>query len=354
MDSPKIVYRYYSNPAFCGQSEQKRATPNTRLSPLGSNSPRKIKETCNRIIRTDISDNPLRLSLRDDPPELPPKPPKYRNFHRQASLICKPTRPAIRCRTRSEDLEMAEFKQKKRYDRNAESDDGLEDSRIKHRYEIIDDDDIVDYSPTKKRIVQAKAEEIEEYNVDGPDDNELKEIPTEIVKTVNGKTLRYAIVPPDEPVRKCNVTFTSPTHMSQKNLIATQKLHELLSTPRKLKSYASQPSVVITPNKSTDLRVTSPRKIVSSTPTKSVTPSRSCANLSMKGRTTSPISPKAQQRLNYELPEQFDRDVFVTSFRERSRERSLETDMRDGRREYEKRIRDSQRKDKTTAVIIPR
>lgn len=371
MDSPKIVYKYYSNPAFCGQSEtvQKCRTPDRRMQPLGGNSPRKTVES-NRILRTDISDNPLRMSpagavRRDEPPELPPKP-KYlsKSFHRQASLICKPSR-TVRCRTRSEDLEMAQFKQQRKvkYDRNAESDDGLEDSRLKHRYEIIRDDfeDIIDYSPTKKRIVEADADEIEEYNVDAPDDNELKEVPTEIVKTVNGKTQRYAIVPIDdpEPPRKVSVTFSSPI-MSKKNLIATQKLHELLSTPRKLKSYASQPSVRITPNKSQDSpRYLTPQKLVSSTPTKMVTPSKSCANLSISKGTTSPISPKAQQKLNYGFPEEFERtDVFVTSFREKSRDRSLEMDRRDlsreSRREYEGKGREVQRKDKTTAVIIPR
>lgn len=380
MESPKIVYKYYSNPAFCAQSEvvfQKscvtriRSPERKRMPPLGANSPRKI-ETTNRILRTDISDNPLRMSpagrMRDEPPELPPKPPKFlnRSFHRQSSLVYKPTRSAVRCRTRSEDLEMAQFKQQRnsRYDRNAESDDGLEDSRLKHRYEVIEDDfdDLVDYSPTKKRIVEADVADIEEYNVDGPDDNEMKEIPTEIVKTVNGKTLRYAIVPSDddEPVKKLNVTFTSPM-MSKKNLIATQKLHELLSTPRKLKSYASQPSVRITPNKSLDSpnRVGTPKKIVSSTPTQGVTPSKSCANLTMSrgSATTSPISPKAQQKLNYGLPEFERQDVFVTSFREKSRDRSIEMDRRDAsresRREYDRRGRDLKDK-KTTAVITPR
>lgn len=374
MESPKIVYKYYSNPAFCAQSEvvfqkscvTKLVSPDRRMPPLGANSPRKLE---NRILRTDISDNPLRMSpagrLRDEPPELPPKPAKFQNrsFHRQSSLIHKPTRQ-VRCRTRSEDLEMAQFRQQRnsRYDRNAESDDGLEDSRLKHRYEVIDDDfdDLTDYSPTKKRIVEAHVDDIEEYNVDGPDDNEMKEIPTEIVKTVNGKTLRYAIVPSDdeEPVKKPNVTFTSPM-MSKKNLIATQKLHELLSTPRKLKSYASQPSVRITPNKSLDSpsRYCSPRTLVSSTPTQGVTPSKSCANLTISrgSATTSPISPKAQQKLNYGLPEFERQDVFVTSFREKSRDRSLDMDRRnvsrESRREYEKDRRDLKGK---TAVIIPR
>lgn len=365
MDSPKIVYKYYSNPAFCGQSEGykgKLISPDRkRIPPLGANSPRKIEShISNRILRTDISDNPLRMSparMRDEPPELPPKPAKYqRQFHRQASLVYKPTRQ-VRCRTRSEDLEMAQFRQKKGYDRNAESDDGLEDRSYeiensrRHRYEIIQDmDDLDDYSPTKKRIVQADASEIEEYNVDGPDENELKEIPTEIVKTVNGKTLRYAIVPleDDEP-RRSNVTFSSPM-MSQKNLIATQKLHELLSTPRKLKSYASQPSVRITPNKESPRFIGTPKKMVSSTPTYGVTPSKSCANLSMhRSLATSPISPKAQQKLNYGLPD-FERDVFVTSPREKSFD--LE---RDGSRESRRNLdRRSKRDNKTTAVIVPR
>ncbi|XP_026736861.1 uncharacterized protein LOC113500314 [Trichoplusia ni] len=380
MDSPKIVYKYYSNPAFCSQSEvifaqkgcmTKIISPDRRMPPLGAISPRKV-EISNRIMRTDISDNPLRMSpagaprFREEPPELPPKPPKFQNrsFQRQSSLVYKPTR-SVRCRTRSEDLEMAQFRQQKqsRYDRQAESDDGLEDSRLKHRYEVIQDfDDIVDYSPTKKRIVQAKEEEIEEYNVDGPDEHELKEIPTEIVKTVNGKTHRYAIVPSeDEEPRKCNVTFTSPM-MSKKHLIATQKLHELLSAPRKLKSYASQPSVRMTPNKSIENKYSeTPRKFVSSTPTQGVTPSKSCANLTSRTSAhTSPISPKAQQKLNYGVPEMdipgFERhDVFVTSFRDKGRERSfeLEREMSRERRDYDRR-RESQRKDKNTAVIIPR
>ncbi|XP_022817291.1 uncharacterized protein LOC111350091 [Spodoptera litura] len=384
MDSPKIVYKYYTNQAFCPQSESAYAQQKCktrivsperqRMPPLGANSPRKT-EVNNRILRTDISDNPLRMSpagaprYRDDePPELPPKPAKFlnRSFQRQSSLVYKPTR-SVRCRTRSEDLEMAQLKQQRlsRYDRRADSDDGLEDSRTKHRYEVIQDiDDIVDYSPTKKRIVQAKADEIDEYNVDGPDENELKEIPTEIVKTVNGRTLRYAIIPSeDEEPRKMNVTFTSPV-MSKKNLIATQKLHELLSTPRKLKSYASQPSVRITPNKSVENRYSeTPRKFAASTPTQGVTPSKSCANLTSRTSVpTSPISPKAQQKLNYGLPEHlaenqpsFDRhDVFVTSFREkRDRSFELERELSREKRDYDKR-RESQRKDKNTAVIIPR
>lgn len=214
MESPKIVYKYYSNPAFCAQSEvvfaqkscvTKVVSPDRRMTPLGGNSPRKIES--NRIMRTDISDNPLRMLARRElpeiPPELPPKPQKYQ-FHRQASLVCKPSRSIVRCRTRSEDLEMAQFRQKQqvKYERNAESDDALEhnryrsrfnnsesDDRIRHIYDI-DLDDGVDYSPTKKRIIEADESEIEEYNVDGPDENELKEIPTEIVKTVNGKTHR--------------------------------------------------------------------------------------------------------------------------------------------------------------------
>lgn len=251
---------------------------------------------------------------------------------------------------------MAQFRQKKRYDRNAESDDGLddrkhefEDSR-RHRYEIIQDmDDIADYSPTKKRIVQADASEIDEYNVDRPDENELKEIPTEIVKTVNGKTLRYAIVPleDDEPVRRNNVSFSS-SMMSQKNLIATQKLHELLSTPRKLKSYASQPSVRMTPNKDSPRFIASPQKMVSSTP-QGVTPSKSCANLTMnRSLPTSPISPKAQQKLSYGLPD-FERDIFVTSPRERSFDFER-NGSRESRRNFDRR----NQKDKTTAVIVPR
>lgn len=363
MDSPKIIYKYYSNPAFCGQSEnlQKcRITPDRRMSPLGANSPSK-RENNNRI-RTDISDNPLRIHnsrTRDEPPELPPKPAKFQNFHRQASMICKSTyRNSTRSRTRSEDLEMSQFRQQRRtkYDRNAESDDGLEDSRVKHRYEIIDFDDLdVDYSPTKKRIIEANAHEILEYNVDGPDENEMKEIPSEIVKTVKGKTLKYAIVPSDddiEPIKRNNVTFTSPV-MSKKNLIATQKLHELLSTPpRKLTSYASQPSVRITPNKAIDSpRHLTPKKVISSTPTKNMTPSKSCANLSAYKSRTSPISPKIPQRLNYGYPEtSFDRhDVFVTSFSD-NKERSFD-DRRDISRESR---RDGQRKDKNTAVISPR
>ncbi|RVE53154.1 hypothetical protein evm_002251 [Chilo suppressalis] len=380
MESPKIVYKYYSNPAFCSQSEvvfqkqcvSKVLTPDRkRIPPLGANSPRKM-DLANRILRTDISDNPLRISpagrMRDEPPELPPKPAKYlnRSFQRQSSLVYKTARTSIRSRTRSEDLEMAQLKQQRqsKYEsRNAESDDGLEDSRLKHRYEVIRDDldDLMDYSPTKKRIIHKKAEDIEEYNVDGPDDNEMKEIPAEIVKTVNGKTLRYAIVPSEdeEPVKRVNVTFTSPA-MSRKNLIATQKLHELLSTPRKLKSYASQPSVHITLNKSieTPHRYVTPRKMVSSTPTKGVTPSKSCANLTISrgSVTTSPISPKAQQKLNYGIPEFERQDVFVTSFREKSRDRSFDMDRREAsresRREYDRRGREL--KDKTTAVIMPR
>ncbi|KAL4712169.1 hypothetical protein ACJJTC_011030 [Scirpophaga incertulas] len=376
MDSPKIIYKYYSNPAFCSQSEvifqkqcfTKLSSERQRMPPLGANSPRKCDVT-NRILRTDISDNPLRMSpagrMRDEPPELPPKPAKFQNrsFQRQSSLVYKTTRSSIRSRTRSEDLEMAQLKRqrKSKYDRNAESDDGLEDSRMNHRYEIIQDfDDLADFSPTKKRIVEADSADIEEYNVDGPDDNELKEIPTEIVKTVNGKTHRYAIIPLDdeEPVKKTNVTFSSPP-MSRKNLIATQKLHELLSTPRKLKSYASQPSIHVTPNKSSDspLRYMTPKKMASSTPTQGVTPSKSCANLTLtRGNiTTSPISPKAQQKLNYGLPEFERKDVFVTSFRDKSRDRSFEMDRRDASRESR---RDDRRgrmqKDKTTAVIIPR
>jgi hypothetical protein len=375
MDSPKIVYKYYSNPAFCSQSEVvfqkqciKKITPNRRVPPLGANSPRKL-DISNRILRTDISDNPLRITpagrMRDEPPELPPKPAKFQNrsFHRQSSLVYKTTRSSIRSRTRSEDLEMAQFKQQRRvkYDRNAESDDGLEDSRTKHRYEVIDDDfdDLADFSPTKKRIIEANSADVEEYNVDAPDDNEMKEIPTEIVKTVNGKTHRYAIVPSDddEPVRRGNVTFTSPV-MSRKNLIATQKLHELLSTPRKLRSYASQPSVHVTPNKSeSTLRYVTPKKMVSSTPTQGVTPSKSSVNLTLSrgSLATSPISPKAQQKLSYGLPEVDRQDVFVTSFREKSRERSFDMDRRDASRESR---RDDKRgkvlKDKTTAVIMPR
>ncbi|KAG6459118.1 hypothetical protein O3G_MSEX011197 [Manduca sexta] len=365
MDSPKIVYKYYSNPAFCSQSEivfaqkscmTKIVTPERqRMPPLGANSPRKM-EISNRILRTDISDNPLRMTpagkYKDEPPELPPKPPKFqhRTFHRQSSLIYKPTR-TVRCRTRSEDLEMAQFKQKKMlYDRSLDIDD-LEENRAKHRYEIIQDLEDVDYSPTKKRIVEADASEIEEYNVDGPGDNELKEIPTEIVKTVNGKMHRYAIVPSDdEEPRKCNVTFTSP-NMPTKNNIATQKLHELLSTPRKLKSYASQPSVRMTPNKSLEPRyVATPQKMVSSTPTHGVTPSKSCANLTLSRSTaTSPISPKAQQKLNYGLPDDFERpDVFVTSVREKSRDSFEKDASRESRRDR------SVRRDKTTAVIVPR
>lgn len=330
------------------------------MPPLGASSPNKREN--NHRVRTDISDNSLRIHHsrhRDEPPELPPKPAKFQNFHRQASMICKSThRNSIRSRTRSEDLEMAQFRQQRRtkYDRNAESDDGLEDRRVKHRYEIIDFDDLdIDYSPTKKRIIEADAHEILEYNVDGPDENEMKEIPTEIVKTVNGKTLKYAIVPSDddiEPVKRTNVTFTSPI-MSRKNLIATQKLHELLSTPpRKLTSYASQPSVRITPNKSTDSpRHLTPKKVTSSTPTQNMTPSKSCANLSVHRTRTSPISPKIPQKLNYGYPEaSFDRhDVFVTSIRDK-RERSSD-DRRNTSRESR---RDSEKKDKNTAVISPR
>lgn len=370
MDSPKIVYKYYSNPAFCAQSEAifaqqcitKIISPDRkRIPPLGGNSPRKHVELSNRILRTDISDNCLRMSpmgsarSREEPPELPPKPAKFRQFQRQSSLIHKPTRQ-IRCRTRSEDLEMAQFRQLKnsKYDRNAESDDGLEESRTKHRYEVIQDlEDLADYSPTKKRIIEADASEIEEYNVDGPGENEMKEIPTEIVKTVNGKTLRYAIVPSeDDPVPR-NVTFTSPT-MSQKNLIATQKLHELLSTPRKLKSYASQPSVRMTPKQESPRYISTPKKMVSSTPTQGVTPSKSCANLAMNRSAGSPISPKAQQKLSYGL-EEFERpDVFVTSLRERSMEfeRDASRESRREDRRFER--RNSVRKDRTTAVIVPR
>nr|XP_026483710.1 uncharacterized protein LOC113391829 [Vanessa tameamea] len=356
MESPKIVYKYYSNPAFCSQSEvifakksclTKVVSPDRRMPPLGGNSPRKIE--CNRIMRTDISDNPLRIpNRRDEPPELPPKPPKYqRQYQRQTSLIVKPSRSIVRCRTRSEDLEMAQFRQS-RHDRS----DNIEE-RMRHRYEVIDMDDSVDYSPTKKRIVEAEECDVEEYNVDGPDENEMKEIPTEIVKTVNGKTLRYAIVPSDDEERK-NVTFsaTSPI-MSKSSLIATQKLHELLSTPRKLKSYASQPSVRITPNKSDISRYPgTPMKMISSTPTQ-VTPSKSCANLTLTRAATSPISPKALQKLNYGLLDRDslpDRDVFVTSFK---RERSFDLDRRDVRNKSDRRI-DTQKRDKNTAVIIPR
>ncbi|CAH2234571.1 jg15084 [Pararge aegeria aegeria] len=389
MESPKIVYKYYSNPAFCAQSEvvfaqkscvTKIVSPNRRMPPLGGNSPRKMET--NRIMRTDISDNPLRIQpgRREEPPELPPKPAKYQ-FHRQASMVCKPSRSVVRCRTRSEDLEMAQFRQSQqiKYERNAESDDNLEDSRTRHRYDIrskynrsadcddilednrlrhryeIDVDDGIDYSPTKKRIVEADESEIEEYNVDGPDQNELKEIPTEIVKTVNGRTHRYAIVPSDDEDVRRNVTFTSP-QMTKKNLIATQKLHELLSTPRKLKSYASQPSVRMTPNKVDSPRYPgTPMKIISSTPTK-VTPSKSCANLTLSRNitpATSPISPKAQQKLNYGLSDYDRQDVFMTSFRDK-RERSFEMDRRENSRESRSDRRVEQRRDKNTAVIIPR
>lgn len=364
MDSPKIVYKYYSNPAFCAQSEvvfaqkscvTKILTPDKRMPPLGANSPRKTEAT-NRIMRTDISDNPLRMTsagrYKDEPPELPPKPAKFQqgHFHRQSSLIYKPKR-VVRCRTRSEDLEMAQFRQQKnlKHNRSVDTDEGM-GGRMRHCYEIINDDDI-DYSPTKKRIIEADESEIEEYNVDGPDENELKEIPTEIVKTVNGKTHRYAIVPSDdEEPRKCNVTFTPPA-MSRQNLIATQKLHELLSTPRKLKSYASQPSVRMAPHTSLESppRYGTPQRIVSSTPTKGMTPSKSCANLVSRSRATSPISPKAQQKLNYGLEDNFERpDVFVTSFREKSRDSFERSSSRESRKER------GIRKEKTTAVIVPR
>lgn len=399
MESPKIVYKYYSNPAFCAQSEVvfSQKTPcitskiipspdRQRMPPLGANSPRKTFERGNRITRTDISDNPLRMAptgaLRnqDIPPDLPPKPAKFtRNnnsytmgFHRQASMIVRPTvRNSIRSRTRSEDLEMAQFRQQKQmnYERNADSDDGLEDSRTKHRYEVIRDDfdDLVDYSPTKKRIVEADADDISEYNVDHPDEHELKEVPAEMVKTINGKTLRYAIVPLEDddppPPRRSNVTFTSPI-MSKKHLIATQKLHELLSTPRKLTSYASQPSVRITPNKTEGPRyVSTPKKPATSTPTQVLSPSKSCANLSSSraNRTTSPISPKAQQKLNYDLGDVGRPDVFTRSYRSKSHDRSLEDRMersrsgeRESRRDYERRCQENKMRDKSTAVIVPR
>lgn len=400
MESPKIVYKYYSNPAFCAQSEvvfsQKTPcitskiipSPDRRMPPLGANSPRKTVERGNRITRTDISDNPLRMAPtgafrhQDIPPELPPKPAKFsRNhnspytssFHRQASMIVKPTvRNSFRSRTRSEDLEMAQFRQKKQsaYDREAASDDGLEDGRTKHRYEVIRDDfdDLADYSPTKKRILEADADDISEYNVDGPDEHELKEIPAEIVKTVNGKTLRYAIVPLEDdepPPRRSNVTFTSPM-MSQRNLIATQKLHELLSTPRKLTSYASQPSVRMTPNKTSESPryVSTPKKLVTSTPTQVLSPSKSCTNLSISrgSKTTSPISPKAQQKLNYDMGDVGRPDVFAVSPRARSHDRSLDLERRErsrsvereSRRDYERRCKESKLRDKSTAVIVPR
>lgn len=370
MDSPKILYKYYSNPAFCGQSEVvfSQKTPcvtskiieRKRIPPLGANSPRK-PEKSNHRIKTDISDNPLRIPpagsskyVRDVPPELPPKPPKYSHSRNNSSTFQRQGSLNVSSRNRSRTGPELEMTVRRKYSEN-------NDENPKHRYEVIDDDfdDLTDYSPTKKRIVQIQDDDVIEYNVDGPDEHEMVEIPSEIIKTVNGRAHRYAIVPSDDDEPKC-VTFTSPV-MSKKSLIATQKLHDLLTTPRKLKSYASQPSVRITPSKNESPRTHTTKKLVSSTPTK-VTPSRSCANLTIYKDATSPISPKAVQKLNYGLADTRN-DVFVRSFRERSFERSyeerknrsLDFDRRESRRDFERERRvEPIRKDKTTAVISPR
>ncbi|GBP03989.1 hypothetical protein EVAR_96559_1, partial [Eumeta japonica] len=302
----------------------------------------------NHRLKTDISDNLEDSEIsKDEPPERRRNRPSLHILER------------IRARVFRDSL-------------LSKTGDGQEE-RTKHRYEVIADDldDIADYSPTKKRIVEADADEIEEYNVDGPDDNEMKEIPTEIVKTVNGKIHRYAIVPTDDEEPRRQIVTFSPK-MSQKNLIATQKLHELLSTPRKpLRRHGSQPSVRMM-NRSSDSprvhQITPSKRITSSTPTHGVTPSKSCANLTSarSPNGTSPVSPKALQKLSYGMPEDFDRsDLFVRSFREKSQERSfdldrgrlnrsLDLDRRGSRREYERRMRESLSRDKTTAVITPR
>lgn len=407
MDSPKITYKYYTNPAFCAQSEVvftqqapcvsprvttspkgKSDTSSGRLPPLGANSPRKLTpktkaeyNASNQRVRTDISDNPLRIiqCKNDGPlryvnnnnssntPELPPKPgpkprqafpnPATKNLQRNGSLR---RQKAIHVKIHAQDYihrkmnstsshkveeELEEITGTEVSDSNAEEESEtverttLSARVLKHRYAEIPDD-FDEYSPSKKRIVETGPEE---YNVDAPSEDELAEeaVPTEIVKTVNGKMHRYAIIASDEeeeilrPPPNSPPTFhiTSPG-MSRKNLEATQKLHELLATPKKqirripknynspMKSCASSPSLRNNSQKTTPNRALSPdyrnnpfpatpRRIASSTPKQhQMTPSKSCANLLASpplprrnhSDITSPLSPKAQQKLNYGVP----------------------------------------------------
>ncbi|GBP49247.1 hypothetical protein EVAR_96555_1 [Eumeta japonica] len=330
MDSPKIVYKYYSNPAFCGQSEvvfsqktpcvsSKISAPDRpRMPPLGANSPRKAPahDRPNHRLKTDISDNPLRIAKysKDEPPELPPKPAKFTHsrtnsstsFQRQSSIKYSSSfRSSTRSRSRSEELEMSALSLKQRS--YLETGDGQEE-RTKHRYEVIADDldDIADYSPTKKRIVEADADEIEEYNVDGPDDNEMKEIPTEIVKTVNGKIHRYAIVPTDDEEPRGRSSH-SPENVAEESDSNTETARAAVDAEETFERHGSQPSVRMM-NRSSDSprvhQITPSKRITSSTPTHGVTPSKSCANLTSRSPNgTSPVSPKALQKLSYGMPE---------------------------------------------------
>lgn len=406
MDSPKITYKYYTNPAFCAQSEVvftqqapcvtprvttspkgKAGTPSRRLPPLGANSPGKVTpkakaeySSSNQRLRTDISDNPLRITQckndgplryvnnnnRSNTPELPPKPgPKPRSViinskSLQRNISLRRQQP-IHVKIHAQDYvhrkinsssshkveeELEEFTGTEVSDSNAEEETEIVERTVsprvlKHRYAEIPDD-FDEYSPSKKRIIETGPDE---YNVDAPSEDELAEeaeaVPTEIVKTVNGKMHRYAIIASDEeeeilrPPPNSPPTFhiTSPG-MSRKTLEATQKLHELLATPKKqirrvpkkynspMKSFASSPSLrnssqITTPNRalSPDYRnnpfPATPRRIASSTPKQhQMTPSKSCANLLASpplprrnhSDITSPLSPKAQQKLSYGVP----------------------------------------------------
>ncbi|XP_077292491.1 sanpodo [Arctopsyche grandis] len=367
MDSPKITYKYYSNPAFCAQSEvvYTQQTPcvsprittsphsksaslrSKRIPPLGANSPRKVlphqeyrSQIGNQRVRTDISDNPLRnvhaktyantsqQNEAEPPPKPGPKPSRHiliRIENQKAKTSTKRNgRNAMNTSmnesaySRGEELEMYKVRQTKSEDgtdSNAEEETVISSRVLKHRYaEIPDDYD--DYSPSKKRIIET---EPVEYNVDKDSEDECKEIPTEIVRAVNGKIHRYAIIPSDDEdgiVANVNNQASPPTFhltspgMSRKNLEATQKLHELLATPKKvlthspLKSCTSSPSLRSQMN-SRNVMVTPSKPILSSTPKQILNSSKSCANLAsppLPRRNTnlnSSISPRAQQRLNY-------------------------------------------------------
>lgn len=387
MDSPKITYKYYSNPAFCAQSEvvytqqapcvsprittspqsKMISSEQKRMPPLGANSPKKKLHSQdhrakNQRVKTDISDNPLRnvyskndgsmkyFNTSQNTLELPPKPgPKPRqvllrlNSQRNKSNISKDQSAKKIISNNSyvhgEELEMYKVTQttsEDGTDSNAEEETVICNRVLKHRYaEIPDDYD--DYSPSKKRIIET---EPEEYNVDNDSEEDAKNVPKEIITSVNGKVHRYAIIPSEEeeeededenpiqakPNSPPTFHLTSPG-MPRKQLEATQKLHELLATPRKkslktvpcspLKSCTSSPSLRTQLNSqnsrtptgyASNIMVTPSKPIISSTPKQTLNTSKSCANLTSpplprrNSNFNSTISPKAQQRLHYGIP----------------------------------------------------
>ncbi|XP_022899685.1 uncharacterized protein [Onthophagus taurus] len=261
---------YYSNPAFCQQSEyfqqQRCKSPQRtiRQSPVGAQTKMRVLDTSVNTIQDDFIDG-------------------YEEQEFYEEMLVDGNGLVTEKKVVVVSSPQEKYHQKHRYEY---IDDGLDEK--KKRYEYI----------PMRRQEKLKREDIGRYALVPVDEIQNKNRYTVITEEDIKKSDRYEYIeerpPPYQQQSSVNLRVLSPHTQRRGNPVATQKLHELLSTPRK--TINSQQILNINPQ--------TPHKAITSQNLnrKNISPNRENVFITPpKPEKINRNAPRAQQKLNYSI-----------------------------------------------------